>query len=117
MRKVLVASNSRLAWGCSPSLTPAGSAEKLKRADPPAVAQRLETSARRPLVGAMQPARTRMRNEAGEKGANYVRYETFSLETGSTGTAYKCPKRASTAAPTASPPTPTASTSAQPPSQ
>lgn len=78
-------------------LTPAGTAAKIMKADPPPECEELG-SVTGTAMGWCDIAcqKLRMRNEAGKLGANYVRYEVAAF-TGSTGTAYRCPEPSNSA--------------------
>jgi hypothetical protein len=74
-------------------LTPAGSAAKIMKGDPPAECEELgDVNGSAMGFCDLECQKLRMRNEAGELGANYVRYEVAAA-TGSTGTAFRCPER------------------------
>ena len=82
--------------GCAAALTPGGQAVRLMKADPPANCQELGTvSGHGGFEASIEKAKNRMRNEAAEMGANYVRWEVVSSSNPGnvsvTGTAYKCP--------------------------
>lgn len=86
------------ACGGAPELTPAGTAVKLMKSDPPAACTEIASVDGRSAElagGGHEGAKNRLRNNAGEKGANYVRIESVESSGNArvvyTGTAYKCP--------------------------
>jgi hypothetical protein len=80
-------------FGCGASLSEAGRGVKVMKADPPqgcVEVGSVDGSAKGP--DHVERAKNAMRNEAAERGANYVRLETLNTEDGeAAGTAYKCP--------------------------
>ena len=74
------------------ALTEAGARVKLMKADPPSSCADVGTVSAH-AIGPNSDERTRntLRNDAAEKGGNYVRLETATEEGGLTGTAYSCP--------------------------
>lgn len=74
--------------GCAVGLTQAGSHVKLMKSDPPTGCVEIGTvEAARPDTDS---EKNEMRNEAANMNANFVRWDTVSDQTGSTGTAFKC---------------------------
>ena len=75
---------------CAVALTPGGQRVKLMKSDPPGNCTEIGTVTGSSSVGNVEKAKTKMRNNAAEKGANYVRFETFNGVTVG-GTAFRCP--------------------------
>jgi hypothetical protein len=82
-----------LTIGCSPvALTEAGKNVRTITSDPPATCEDIGTVYGR---GDSEEIKNGMRNEAAEKGANYVRMETYNpMTAGGSGTAFRCPTAA-----------------------
>ena len=78
---------------CGGSLSKAGAAVKVMKADPPQGCSELGAVSGRAIgPDHIERSKNGMRNEAAEKGANYVRLENLDTENGyAAGTAYKCP--------------------------
>ena len=78
--------------GCGGSLSAAGTAVKVMKADPPADCTEVGVVSGH-AVGPdhRTKSRNKLRNEAAEKGGNYVRLETVAADGGEMGTAFKCP--------------------------
>jgi hypothetical protein len=85
--------------GCSmftAQLTEKGARVQLREGDPPSGCRELGDVRG---DGSLENAKIRMRNQAGELGANYIRWETVAghgtVANGVTGTAYSCAQTAS----------------------
>lgn len=75
-----------------PQLSEQGSRARLMKADPPQGCREVGTVTG---AGSAENAKIRMRNQAGELGANYVRWDTVSGDaTSVSGTAFACPDSA-----------------------
>ena len=79
--------------GCGgASLTQAGAKVMLNKSDPPAGCSEVAgVSAYTIGPDYQNKNKNKLRNEAGEKGANYVRLEQNDSDGNASGTAYKCP--------------------------
>ena len=80
---------------CAIALTDAGKAVRVMKSDPPSNCREIGgvTGSAGGLQGdpkVIQNAKNDMRNNAAKMGANYVRFETASINS-VTGTAYRCP--------------------------
>lgn len=74
------------------SLTQAGALVKLNKADPPATCKEVGGVSAYTIGPEYQEKnKNKLRNEAGEKGGNYVRMEQNDSDGNASGTAYKCP--------------------------
>lgn len=83
---------SLLASACaSKTLTTAGQAVRLQKSDPPEQCSELGSVSARTAFD-LDGAKNIMRNEAAEKGGNYVRWDTVEGEYHLTGSAYACPE-------------------------
>jgi hypothetical protein len=92
MKRITLLALAFAVGACGASLTQAGAQVKLMKADPAPECAELGGVSGRALGGdADDTVKIKLRNEAGEKGANYVRLETLGAGTGS-GTAYRCPE-------------------------
>ncbi len=90
MSLVLVAS---VLVGCGGStLTQSGAQVKLMKADPPPACKEVGGVSSYTIGPSYQEKnKTKLRNEAAEKGANYVRLEQNDSDGNAAGTAYLCP--------------------------
>lgn len=78
--------------GCATALTTEGSKVKLMKNDPPSNCKEIgSVKGLTRGTGDMEVAKNEMRNEAAEKGANYVRYESAQEAVSASGTAFLCP--------------------------
>ena len=77
------------------TLTPEGLRVRTMKADPPFICEEISTVSGSAIFDNV--AKIRMRNEAGELGANYIRLESAmkggGLDVTYTGTAFKCPEQ------------------------
>lgn len=78
------------ATGCASALTAAGRNVRLMTSDPPPTCTEVGTVSGRTAFD-LDGAKNKMRNEAAEQSANYVRFEAVEGQYHTTGTAYRCP--------------------------
>lgn len=77
------------------TLTEAGARVKLMKADPPqSCAEVGGVSGYKVGPDYQDRLKNGLRNDAAEKGANYVRLETLTSDGNASGTAYRCPDQA-----------------------
>ncbi len=77
---------------CGATLTEAGTGVKLMKADPPAdCADVGGVSSYKIGPGYQDALKIALRNQAADKGGNYVRLESLTDDGNAAGTAYKCP--------------------------
>jgi hypothetical protein len=88
----------------SATLSPAGANVKMNKSDPPAACNEVGSVSARTAYD-LDGAKNMLRNDAAEKGGNYVRLDSMRGEYHLTGTAFTCPSGAVTppAAPSAEP--------------
>lgn len=78
--------------GCATTVTQQGAKVKIGKADPPKSCEELGDVTASSFYFCMEQCqRNRLRNNAAEIGANYLRLDSTS-PTGSAGIAFKCPK-------------------------
>lgn len=95
-RLLVVGSTLLLFAGCSSGkLSGDGQKVKVMKADPPANCTELKVVSNSPVAFCDENcARNKIRNEAAEAGANYLRLDSTGMTGGSpvmSGTAFKCP--------------------------
>ena len=94
MNRFILVTALALLVGCGAALTPAGQGVRVMKADPPRECEEVGPVSANGLGGtpadAIEDAKVRARNKAGELGANYFRWE-LAQQYAVSGTAYKCP--------------------------
>jgi hypothetical protein len=80
---------------CGGSLTEAGARVKLMKADPPPTCTEVgSVSGYKVGPNYQDRLKNDLRNDAADKGANYVRLETLTSDGNASGTAFRCPDQA-----------------------